>query len=442
MRLKLACVFILSGFMRFVWLLLKPIHSRCPYLRDAVSKAIRVSPFLQRIASRKYEGARYAAFEASADKLEILVDITHVYKNDLRTGIQRVVRSILAELESGLASAVEAIYLTDAGGFWHYRYVNRPDAKIVVPKRGDFFLGLDLNSNVIAAEAGGLFDDWKSRGARVSFVVYDILPLEHPEWWEPAVSVGHELWLRTILRLSDDVVCISKSVLDSVSAWASKAGCYAKNIPKLHWFHLGADVESSMPTQGFPSDALEVMNHLKHAKTFLLVGTIEPRKGYQQVLDAFENLWSEGRNVNLVIVGKKGWLVDKLIGRIRAHPELGKRLFWLEAISDEYLLEIYAASTCLVAASEGEGFGLPLIEAAKQRIPIIARDIPVFREVAEQHVFYFSNSHDPQVVTNAIVRWLDLEAKGQAPRSENMPWITWRESASQLLQSLGIKGNP
>lgn len=163
MRLKLAFFFILSGFMRLIWCVLKPIHSRSPYLRNAVSNAIRVSPFLQRLVARKFGGTRYADFEASADKHEILVDITHVYKNDLKTGIQRVVRSVLAGLKAAGVGAVEPVFLTDAGGFWHYRYVNRSDAKIVVPKRGDLFLGLDLNSNVTAAETSGLFDDWKSR---------------------------------------------------------------------------------------------------------------------------------------------------------------------------------------------------------------------------------------------------------------------------------------
>ena len=65
----------------------------------------------------------------------------------------------------------------------------------------------------------------------------------------------------------------------------------------------------------------------------------------------------------------------------RRLQEIGNRLFWLEGISDEYLEKIYDAATCLIAASEGEGFGLPLIKVAQHKLPIIARDIPVFREV-------------------------------------------------------------
>ena len=81
--------------------------------------------------------------------------------------------------------------------------------------------------------------------------------------------------------------------------------------------------------------------------------------------------------------------IPTIVEKLRHHPELGKRLFWLEGISDEYLEKVYATCVCLIAASEDEGFGLPLIEAARHRIPILARDIPVFREVAGDHASYF-----------------------------------------------------
>ena len=77
------------------------------------------------------------------------------------------------------------------------------------------------------------------------------------------------------------------------------------------------------------------------------------------MLAAFELLWARGVDTNLVIVGKQGWKVEALVERLRTHPELGKHLFWLEGISDEYLDRIYAASACLIAASEGGDFGSP-----------------------------------------------------------------------------------
>jgi len=110
------------------------------------------------------------------------------------------------------------------------------------------------------------------------------------------------------------------------------------------------------------------------------------------------------------------------------------RLFWLKGISDEYLEKVYGASSCLIAASEGEGFGLPLIEAAQYKLPIIARDIPVFREVAGEYAYYFPNSSDPDILASAAQDWLKLYESGKHPKSDDMPWLTWAESARRLLE--------
>jgi glycosyltransferase involved in cell wall biosynthesis len=133
-------------------------------------------------------------------------------------------------------------------------------------------------------------------------------------------------------------------------------------------------------------------------------------------------------------------LVDKLIRRLRIHTELNNRLFWFEGISDEYLEKLYAVSTCLIAASYGEGFGLPLIEAAQHKLPIIARDIPVFREVAGEHAYYFK-ADQPAELANAIQNWLSDFHKNQYPKSTNMPWLTWKESAKQLLEAMNMSND-
>ena len=190
-----------------------------------------------------------------------------------------------------------------------------------------------------------------------------------------------------------------------------------------------------MPTTGLPSDAETVLQRIRSAASFLMVGTLEPRKGHTQVLEAFERLWSQGAPCQLVLVGRAGWRVEALLERLRQHPRRQTQLFWLEGISDEYLEQVYQACACLLASSEGEGFGLPLIEAAQHHLPIVARDLPVFREGAGAHAYYFDGltAHD---LAAAIERWLALHASGQHPRSDAMPWLTWAQSAQQLLQRI------
>ena len=179
-----------------------------------------------------------------------------------------------------------------------------------------------------------------------------------------------------------------------------------------------------------------------HEKLILMVGTIEPRKGSLETLNAFDVLWKEGVEANLVIVGREGWTslpdemrrnIPETIKRLRTHPERQNYLFWLEGISDEYLEQVYAASTGLIAASHGEGFGLPLIEAAQYRLPIIARDIPVFREVAGEHAYYFEAT-SPDELGRSVKSWLDLYRRGAHPKSGAIPWLTWSQSARKLTE--------
>ena len=89
----------------------------------------------------------------------------------------------------------------------------------------------------------------------------------------------------------------------------------------------------------------------------------------------------------------------------------------------------------LLAASYAEGFGLPLIEAARQGRPIIARDIPVFHEVAGDFAFYFPNT-DSAALAESLRQWLQLHAEGKAPRSADMPTLTWAQSTRRLLKMI------
>lgn len=392
---------------------------------------------LQQIGNQK---SYYASLVSTSSNRELLIDVTHVYQQDLKTGIQRVVRSISNELEDNNSLKnidIQFVFLTDRNGYWCYRYVKEP-TKMVIPKKSDLFLGLDFNSTVIHAGYAGLLLDWKSRGVQINFVIYDILPILHPYWWQQGVGLAHEEWLRTVLSHSDKIFCISQTVSDDVKKYITEHQSSMINNPSIDWFHLGADIDNSTPSKGIPDDAESVLNQLTSNPSFLMVGTIEPRKAQDQTLLAFEKLWADGVDINLIIAGKRGWMVDRFIEKVRNHPELNKRLFWIEGASDEYLEKVYTTSICLIAASEGEGFGLPLIEAAQYKLPIIARDIPVFREVAGEFAYYFSNDNDPSVLAVTIMEWLKLYKANNHPESDKMHWLTWQESTKKIVNLLDI----
>ena len=300
---------------------------------------------------------------------------------------------------------------------------------------GDIYFALDLNHHVPRVHHGQLTSMMRS-GVNVYFVVYDLLPIQFPQFWEPQHSVEAVVneWLSVVSRFSG-VYCISKAVADEFSAWREKNMSELRQPFIIDWFHLGADVDNSVPSKGVPANGHKFLSYFRARPSFLMVGTVEPRKGHEQVLAAFEQLWKSGVDANLVIVGKQGWMMEGFIERFYSHREREKRLFWLEGISDEYLEEVYDACACLIAASYGEGFGLPLIEAAQNDLPIIARDIPVFREVAGEYAFYFDGL-SPDSVAQTVAEWLLQYGKNAHPTTKGMPWLTWQESAKNLLEKV------
>jgi glycosyltransferase involved in cell wall biosynthesis len=373
---------------------------------------------------------------------QLFIDISELVQRDSKSGIQRVVRSILSALliNPPKGFRVEPVYakLNEAGYFYArqftLRFLNCPDQVLsdgpIEVFNGDIFLGLDLQPHVVPQQTD-FYAHLKRVGVQLYFVVYDLLPISLPSMFADGAATTFAAWINTIAQ-SDGVICISRASADELIDWLTLYGPRRLRSLRLGWFHLGADLAGSIPTVGLPSDSSHVFREISKRPTFLVIGTLEPRKGQAQTLAAFEALWEQRIDVNLVFVGKQGWMVEKLIAAIRTHPAQNRRLFWLESASDEYLEKIYAASTCLIAASEGEGFGLPLIEAAQHKLPIIARDLPVFREVAGEHAFYFSGL-TPSAMTSAIKDWLALNTAGKAPPSDTMPWLTWAQSSQQLI---------
>ncbi len=377
---------------------------------------------------------------------QLLLDVSEIVRRDAKSGIQRVVRSLLRQFVENPPQGMDVrpIYFDGV----RYKYASVFIAAFVGIEsqdvtddivdfcQGDIYLALDLNAHMID-EMYDFHMRLQCRGIKLYFIVYDILLVQHPEWWPEGTSVIFEAWLRSISQVSTGLVCISEAVAEEVRAWLKQNPPQRLSGPTVNSFHLGADVENSLPSKGMPESAQGVLDALNTKPSFLMVSTVEPRKGHAQTLAAFELLWAQNVDINLVIVGKRGWLVDKLINKIQQHPELNQHLYWLEGISDEYLSQVYAASTCLIVASEGEGFGLPLIEAAQHNKPIIARDIPVLREVAGEYAFYFSGLGTEELA-DVIITWLVLFQNGGHPKSEGMHCLTWQESALQLKTQIGL----
>lgn len=386
---------------------------------------------------------------------QLLVDVTSIARHDLKTGIERVVRTQLLELLRLRACGwrVEPVYLSDEGGQYHYRYAHRYSASLLgLPpelaaadapldlQAGDVFYSADHGPHgVLAAAADGLYQRLRARGVAINFLVHDLLPVLRPEFFPPHADRTHAAWLACAAAVADRLICISAAVAEETRAWLDQHGPARATPLALAVLHHGADIGAEAQEQ---ASAPALPPQLGEAPIFLMVGTIEPRKGHLQALDAFELLWAAGHQLQLVIVGSEGWkplpaqdrrTIPTIVQRLRQHPEQGRRLHWLQGLDDAALRQLYRASACLLQPSEGEGFGLPLIEAASHDLPLLARDIPVFREVARDGASYFSGL-DGQALADAVQAWLALREAGRHPLPSQMRWNTWRDNALALLE--------
>lgn len=373
----------------------------------------------------------------------LFVDISELSQRDSGTGVQRVVRSLLRELVKSPPQGyiVEPVYSTvDSEGYQYaYQYGNTffgdncypPSDSPIEYESGDIFLGLDLQHHVIAAQENTL-KFMQAAGVQIWFVVYDLLPIQFPDFWSPQANVSkmHQDWLEVAASFSG-ALCISGTVANELRQWLTATEHPNAKDLNVQSFHLGSDFELGPRTKGVPRDAEALLASLRSAPSFLMVGTIEPRKGHSEALDAAEQLWKEGNTFNLVIVGSRGWLVDSLLERLDNNPLLNEQLFLLSGVSDEYLGEIYDHCDCLLAASYGEGFGLPLIEAARRGLPIVCRDIPVFREVAREFAYYFGSEATDSLKV-AMKCWLQAYAENSHPKSDGIPWLSWGQSADAV----------
>jgi glycosyltransferase involved in cell wall biosynthesis len=373
---------------------------------------------------------------------QLLVDVSELVQRDAKSGIQRVVRNVLEALlnEPPEGYRIEPVY-ESGGQYWYARrfacdMLGLSDIplqdSLLETAPGDRYLGLDLLPHIVPRNQE-LYADLRNHGVEVYFVVYDLLPVLRPDVFVPEADIVFRRWLQVVTSVADGVICISRAVADELCTWLEQHPAKRRTPLKIDYFHLGADIRVAAEAAR-AGESHAVLAAMALAPSILMVGTVEPRKGHAQALDAFELLWQQGCPAILVIAGKTGWMVESLVKRLRAHPQNGKRLFWVEDASDALLVKLYGAAAALLAASEGEGFGLPLIEAAQHGVPIIARDLPVFIEVAGDHAFYFSG--DAPKLAARLDEWLALHAEQKVPLSASMSWLTWRESAQQLVAVL------
>ena len=180
------------------------------------------------------------------------------------------------------------------------------------------------------------------------------------------------------------------------------------------------------------TETIDVRRKLRITEQFLLyVGTIEPRKNLGTLLKAFEEvLRASHEPLQLVLAGRKGWLVDEFLALLKRSPA-AERIILPGYLSDRDLCALYSSCAAFVYPSVYEGFGLPPLEAMACGAPVIASRIPSLTEVTGPAACLFA-SQDPGDLASIILELLvsqELRQRLSRAGLERAAQFSWANTA-------------
>lgn len=357
----------------------------------------------------------------------ILIDVTDTLCFGTTTGIQRVVRQLAkVAVEDGLGIPV---FIQDERLFSYLESSSKP-VEIEIGA-GDKFIMADISWNDIARYRAVMQRVSRTGGTNI-LILHDIIPLTYPELFPvdfyPCAIRNHLDWFNEIVVKADAVVAVSKSAAEDFLGYLAVTDRTVNPNLRVGWNHLGADFAVA-PDERLSNQVSAICS--KTTPFLLSVGTIEPRKAVRIAIEAMDRLWASGADIRYVIAGHNGYCSQAVLRSITTHPEYGRRLFWVDYVSSVDLRALYQHAHSLIFASIVEGFGLPLVEAAHLGLPVIASDIPVFRELGSDALMYFDvadSEHLAARIDEALAR----------PRTMASPPVsTWHSSMKALLKLIG-----
>lgn len=263
----------------------------------------------------------------------------------------------------------------------------------------------------------------------------DPIPLMRQDWVTPRFRSVKNMLFRRSVQWADRVIAISEYAAGDLVEYF--------RIPRerITVIPLGVDPQCFHPV--LPGERERVLQrHGLRPGFFLFIGTLQPRKNLDRLLDAYLSLPPALRDAHpLVLVGRHGWGVDALVRRLQALRESGAPVRWLDYVAFEEKYALMQSAQALVFPSLYEGFGLPVLEAFAAGLPVITSTTSALPEVAGDAACLVNPERSDEIAAAmeafvhqpAMTR--QLVAQGLA-RARDLSWDRCVDQTQALYQAL------
>lgn len=235
---------------------------------------------------------------------------------------------------------------------------------------GDGRSRIFLNVGHTGLDAPGLSEWLAERRLRAVFMIHDLIPISHPEFCRAGELDRHRLRMDNALRSAAGIIANSAATAAALADYAGERGLI---VPP----HVTAWIAG-------PDPVARPMPSVLDRPWFVSLGTIEGRKNHVLLLHLWRRLAKRlgERTPLLILIGQRGWEAQAAFAMLDRQPDIAAHVRELNQCSDAELAGYLAGARALLMPSFVEGFGLPVVEAMQQGTPVIASDLPVFREIA------------------------------------------------------------
>ena len=205
----------------------------------------------------------------------------------------------------------------------------------------------------------------------------------------------------------------------------------------------------SMSNTKVTKDDLEHIVKKYHVSRYFIlsVGTIQPRKNYERLIEAYAGFLTSNKQkfgeIQLVIIGKKGWLYEKILESPKRYGVESKVKF-LHSVPDSDLPYFYQGALCFALPSLYEGFGLPVLEAMAYKCPVVVSNVSSLPEIAGSAGVYVDPKSVESITHGLLSAVRQRNLKQGASRIQKgfdrVKLFSWDKAAAQTLEILKDAG--